>query len=343
MKMTTYPEFDRSTEATTVATALSSEIRGRNFIITGVSANGIGGATARALASQSPKLLVLTGRSEERVKPVMLEIHSKCSNVLCRFLELDLASQSSVRKAAAEVNSYDENINVLINNAGIAQLPERTLNETGIEMHFATNHIGHFLFTNLIKPKLLAAAKSASPAVSSRVINVASIAHVFGPVRFSDINFDKPKEEIPQDEWPDYELTKAWGRIDERYIPMSAYAQSKTANILFTVALNRRLQSQGIQSLAVNPGIVRTDGQRYASSEFRHSMEQALAGKWQTLEQSASPTLVAALDPAIKLEGSNVYMSECQFAVAKSYATNRAKAEELWSLSEHLLREKSGL
>ena len=338
--MTTYPNFDRSTEAQTVAASFSSQVRNRNFIITGVSANGIGGATAKALASQSPGLLVLTGRSEEKVTPVISDIRSQYANVICRFLELDLASEPSVRKAAAEVNSYDENVDVLINNAGIAQLPERTLNDAGVEMHFATNHIGHFLFTNLIMPKLIAAARLTPIPTSTRIVNVASIAHLYGPVRFSDINFDKPKEEIPQDEWPNYELAADWGPIEGRYIPMAAYAQSKSANILFTVALNQRLQPQSIQSLAINPGIVRTDSLRYTSSDFRSSIEKVLAGKWQTLEQGASTTLVAALDPAIKVEDTRMYLNECNFADANPWASDGANAEKLWSLSERLVGEK---
>ena len=142
--------------------------RANVFLITGVSEAGIGGAIAKALASGNPKLLVLTGSSETRVKPVISDINKPYPTVQCQFLSLDLASESSVRKAAAEVNTYSVNIDVLINNAGTAQVPERKLNDAGIEMHSATNHIGHFLFTNLIMPKLEAAAKGTEAAGSVR-------------------------------------------------------------------------------------------------------------------------------------------------------------------------------
>ena len=335
--MTSHAEFDRSTEAATVVSAFPSEVKGRVFLITGVSTNGIGGATAKALASQSPRLLVLTGRSEERVKPVISDIQSRYTHVQCRFLKLDLASESSVREAASEVNSYDENVDVQINNAGVAQLPERTLNGAGIEMHFAINHIGHFLLTNLIMPKLLAAAISTATPDSIRIVNVASMTHLFGPVRFSDINFNKSKEALPEDEWPDYDFTNAWDPTDRPYNSMAAYAQSKTANILFTMALNQKLQSKGIQALAVHPGIVQTDILRYTSSQFRENTEKMLAGKLQTVEQGASTTLVAALDSGIKARATRVYLGECQFEDAQAWATNETTAGKLWALSERLL------
>ncbi len=336
--MTSHPGFDRTTNASRVAASFGSSIRGRVFLITGVSANGIGGATAKALATESPKLLILTGRSPNRVEPVISEIQSSYPNVPCRFLKLDLASQSSVRKAAAEVATYDDNIDTLINNAGVANLPERTFSEQGVELNFATNHLGHFLFTNLLIPKLAAAAKSSKPG-SVRVINLASSAHRYGPVRFSDINFDKPKDALPEKEQPNYELLSQWGPIDKAYIFMAAYAQSKTANILFTTSCNQNQRFRGIPSFAVNPGVVNTDVLRHLSPEVRRAAEQRLANLWQTLEQGASTTLVAALDPALKVEDGRSYLSNCQLTEAEAWATDVSAAEKLWAMSEEMIGE----
>lgn len=89
---------------------------------------------------------------------------------------------------------------MLINNAGVMAIPDLTLSEDGIEMSFATNHIGHFLFTNLIIGKLIAASKS-SP-TPTRIVNLTSFGHQFSPIRFSDINFTKKASELPEEERP---------------------------------------------------------------------------------------------------------------------------------------------
>jgi len=280
----------------------------------------------------------LTGRSPDRVEPVISEIQSSYPNVACRFLKLDLASQSSVRSAAAEVAAYDENIDTLINNAGVANLPERTFSEEGVELNFATNHLGHFLFTNLLIPKLAAAAKSAKPG-SVRVINVASSAHRYGPVRFSDINFDKPRESLPEKEWPNYKLLSQWGPIDKPYLYMAAYAQSKTANILFTTSCNQNPRFRGIPSFAVDPGLVNTDVLRHLSPEARKAFGQRVANLWQTLEQGASTTLVAALDPALRVEDGKAYLANCQLKDAEAWATDVSAAEKLWAMSEEMVGE----
>jgi len=342
--MATHSEFDHTTSAFKVATAFPLSIKGRVFLITGVSLGGIGGATAKALASQSPKLLILTGRTNEKVDAVISEIQSAFPKVACRFLQLDLSSQSSVRKAASEVLAYEELIDVLINNAGVATVIERTLSEDGIEVQFATNHVGHFLFTNLIMPKLITAAK-ASSTDSVRIINLSSNGHRYSPVRFSDINWEKTKDEIPADEWPDYEFLKARVTVptSQPYIPMAAYGASKTANILFTVSLDQRLKSLGIRSLAVHPGVINTELMRHMSQEDAEATLKRLADSWKTLEQGASTTLVAALDPGLLCTGEKVYMSDCQFADAKAWASDLNMAEKLWAMSEDLVGEKFGV
>ena len=338
--MATHLEFDATTDASAVAAAFPSSVEGRVFLITGVSMGGIGGATARALASQSPEVLILTGRTKEKVEAVISDIHARFPKVVCRFLQLDLSSQSSVRNAASEVLNFKENVDVLINNAAVATLAERTLSEDGIEVQFATNHIGHFLFTNLIMPKLAAAAKVSSPK-SVRVINLASNGHRYSPMRFSDINWEKIQEEIPEDEWLDYDFLKARVTFStaQPYIPMGAYGASKTANILFTVSLDQRLKPLGIRSFAIHPGVINTELMRHMSREDAEATLKRLANMWKTLEQGASTTLVAALDPGLGVIDQEVYMSDCQFADAKAWATNPFMAEKLWSMSEEMVME----
>ena len=340
--MTNYLEFDATTDAFAVAAAFPSSIEGRVFLITGASLGGIGGATAKALASQSPKVLILTGRTKEKVDAVIADIHADFPKAVCRFLQLDLSSQFSVRKASREVLAYKDNIDVLINNAGVAAIAERTLSEDGIEMQFATNHIGHFLFTNLIMPKLAAAAKASSPG-SVRVVNVASNGHRYSPVRFSDINWEKAQNEIPKEEWLDYDFLKARVSVPtaQPYIPMAAYGVSKTANILFAVSLDQKLEPLGIRSLAPHPGVIRTEIFRHLSREDGdETLKRLTNSPWKTLEQGSSSTLVAALDPGLAAARQGVYMQHCQFAEAKAWATDPLMAERLWKMSEEMVQEK---
>ena len=222
-------------------------------LITGVSPRGLGEATAYAIASQHPRLLIITYRSKGMVDKVVTELTTKFPTVSVQILALNLSSLRSIRSAAEELDSLTKHIDVLINNAGIMSVQERTLNEHGIETHFATNHIGHFLFTNLIMSKLLAAAQRA-PAGATRVVNLSGGWHQFGPVRFDDINFDgKP---IPPEQEPNRSYLAQFQIPTEgrNYIPEVAYAQSKTANILFSVYLTRHLNQHGILSFSLNPG-----------------------------------------------------------------------------------------
>lgn len=165
---------------------------------------------------------------------------------------MDLSSQASVRSAARAIASLTKRLDILINNAGIS-VAHRELSPEGIEISFATNHVGHFLLTTLLTPLLIP---------GGRVVNVSSSAHRISPMRFSDINFDNdvkgprqgqitvPKEERPHPKNPAWTMAKS----DDGFPGMVAYGVSKTANILFTVELKRRLASRGVDSFALHPG-----------------------------------------------------------------------------------------
>lgn len=153
-------------------------------LITGVSPGGLGHETARAIALHSPKLLILAGRSASKVDAAQSSIQKATHGTPLRALIVDLSSLSSVRKAAAEVHSWADvpAIDVVINNAGIMATPF-ALTGDGIESQFHANHIGHFLLTQLLMPKILAAGPGA------RVVNLSSNAYKMGGVHWDDINF----------------------------------------------------------------------------------------------------------------------------------------------------------
>lgn len=146
------------------------------------------------------------------------------------FLQLDLASLESIREFSKKFHELESKLHILINNAGVMAIP-KALTKDGFEMQIGVNHLGHFLLTNL----LLDMIKKSAPA---RIINVSSQAHIMGGIKKEDFNSEKS------------------------YSKWRVYGQSKTANILFTRELARRLEKDGITANSLHPGAVNTELQR---------------------------------------------------------------------------------
>jgi NAD(P)-dependent dehydrogenase (short-subunit alcohol dehydrogenase family) len=183
-------QFNAQTTAEEVCEAFPSQIKGKTFLITGTSANGLGARLATTLAKYSPAQLILVSRSKSKVDPVVDEIKSANSNVSVKFVQCELSDQDNVRSAAEKILSDAEisKIDVVVNNAGLMAILEYQVDKQGNEMQFSANHIGHFLITNLIMPKILAAGAGA------RIINLTSLGHRIGPFRFNDPRFSGGKE-----------------------------------------------------------------------------------------------------------------------------------------------------
>ncbi|KAJ7142309.1 hypothetical protein C8R44DRAFT_923836 [Mycena epipterygia] len=199
------PTFSFSTTADEVATTFAAEIQGKN----GTSLGGIGFEAARVIAKYA-NLVIITGYNFER-------------------LVLDLSSLAAVRKAAAEVNAYPEPIHVLINNAA-ASFGEFKLTVDKLENQMATDHIGPFLFTKLIAPKILA---TGTASYVPRVVFVASIGHSFG----TGVNFDTIAH-------PD----------SANYTDTDAYSQAKSANVLTAIEISKRSKGR-INGYSLHPGV----------------------------------------------------------------------------------------
>lgn len=315
-------QFGHSTTVEEAAERFSDQINGKIVLVTGVSPNGIGLETARGIALHSPSLLILAARSPSKLSEADAIIKAAAPNVKTRLLQLDLSSFRTVRAAAEEVNSWAEPIDVLINNAGVMACPF-ALSEDGIETQFATNHIGTFLFTNLIMKNILASGKGA------RIVNVSSRGHRYGPVRFEDWNFGNGKD----------------------YDPTLAYGQSKTANILFSVSLAEKLKAKGLVAFSLHPGAIWTNLGRHIPTEAwkargildeNGNVQNTAEWTFKTLSQGASTTVVAAFDPTI-VQNSGAYLVDCQVShddVAMPYAFDKYNAEKLWKLSEDLVGQK---
>jgi NAD(P)-dependent dehydrogenase (short-subunit alcohol dehydrogenase family) len=246
-----------------------------------------------------------------------------------------LASLQSVRDGAAKINNLVDRIDILINNAAVVVV-ERQFTKEGIEMQFGTTYIGPFLLTNLLMSKILAAAQKAPIKGSTRIINLTSAGHVISPIRFSDHNFQKPLEDLPEEERPPKHTGVYGFAPGETYLPFVAYGQSKTANVLFAYYLNQQLGAQGIRSLATHPGTIWTELSRNLD-EKHLGMIKNTSTFWKDLDQGSSTTLVAALDPKLGESNEVIYLSDCQAEQPAPHANDRVAAERLWTLSEQLV------
>ncbi|RYP46225.1 hypothetical protein DL768_007544 [Monosporascus sp. mg162] len=329
-----HANFHALTSSEEVIDHFASQVKGRTFVITGAGAQSIGGYTALALAKAGPAHLVLVSRNPVTIQPVLDEIKAIAPNVKATFVRCDLSDQDSVRDAASRILEAAPAIDVLINNAGVMAIKEYTVDKRGNEMQLSANHIGHFLLTNLLAPALFSAAVTAA-AGEARVVNLTSAGHRMSPFWFDDYNFSGGK----------------------KYHPFTAYGQSKTANILFSVGLTARLRARGVTSTAVHPGAVwgsrLGDHIEAAFGGFEAIMadiaEVALRNtgrEWtddtlemKTLSQGSSTTLVAALDPELPAR-SPAYLANCQITEPFEYALDPGNAEKLWELSEQLVGQK---
>ncbi|KAJ7159667.1 hypothetical protein C8R46DRAFT_1224244 [Mycena filopes] len=302
--MTSLPTFSFTTTAEEVATVLADEIKGKNVLITGTSLNGIGFETARVIAKHA-NLVVITGYDDERLKLSEAAIRKEIPHANIRRLVLNLSSLASVRKAAEEFNASPEPLHVLINNAA-APFGDFTLTENGLETQFAVDHVGPFLFTKLLAPKLLAAR---TPTYTPRVAFVSSAGHAHG----KGIDFD----DIVAPDATKYENTKH-------------YFQAKSANILTTIGLSKRSKG-AINAYSPTPGAVKTEG---LHKEDNKSLLLA------TLQQGAATSVTAAFDPRLN-DKPGAYLSDSTVANKEiaPHSSDPAIAERLWNVTEKIIGE----
>ncbi|MCU1394032.1 MAG: short-chain dehydrogenase [Ilumatobacteraceae bacterium] len=282
-------------------------------VVTGAS-TGLGLETSRALAAVGAHV-VLAVRDAAKGEAALATIREQLPDASVEFGVLDLASLASIREFAGATLGAHPRIGLLVNNAGVMYTPFGHTAD-GFELQFGTNHLGHFLLTNLLMPALLAAAPA-------RIVNLSSGGH-----QGSDIIWDDPN----------------YGHRE--YDKFEAYGQSKTANILFTVELDARLADRGIRSYAVHPGMIATELGRYMTRDdmraLRDRAKQAPAGglpAYKSIPAGAATTVGAATAPELDGVG-GVYHADCQLAPPNPWALDRASASRLWAISEDLVGQR---
>src|SRR5580704_11530217 len=240
--------------------------RGKLAVVTGAN-SGIGWNTALELARAGAEV-ILTARTKAKGQDAVDRIRRQLPQAKVRFELLDLASLRSVRAFAAKINNSEAKLDLLVNNAGVMRIPQRQVTEDGCEMQFGTNYFGPFALTVLLLPAL-------QRAPSPRVTTVSSGAANMG---LKKINFDDLQ----------------WGRS---YGPWKAYCQSKLADLLLMLELDRRSRATGIALLsnAAHPGYARTNLQTSGPERQTSLIERAVASVMShDAAQGALPTLRAA-------------------------------------------------
>lgn len=293
------------------------DLGGKVALITGGS-SGLGQETARAFAEKGAHV-ILTARDVPKGEAVAAAIRSSTGNDRVEVEELELGSLAKIRDFAQRLLGRHDTLHILVNNAGVMACPFAKTAD-GFELQLGSNHLGHFLMTCLLAPALRKGAPS-------RVVSVSSRGHHLSPVDFDDLHFERR----PYHKW-------------------QSYGQSKTANILFAVELDRRLRDQGVRANALHPGAILTElGRHLQPEDIEFLRARAPAGQtlhFKTVEAGAATSAFAATAPELEGRG-GLYLEDCHVAAVndapdaldgvKSYAIDAANARRLWQLSEALV------
>jgi NAD(P)-dependent dehydrogenase (short-subunit alcohol dehydrogenase family) len=278
------------------------DLSGKTALVTGASA-GLGVETIRALRSAGARV-VGAARDLDKARTALAGIDG------VELVQLDLADLTAVRRAAAEVHERYDGIDLLINNAGV-MAPPLGRTAQGFELQLGTNHLGHFVLTNALTPLLRP---------GGRVVNLSSRGHLRSGMRWDDPHF---RDESTYDKWV-------------------AYGQSKTANVLFTVELEKRLGPMGIHAFALHPGVIMTELSRHLTVDDTATLQTRLANVvLKTVPQGAATSLYAAVSPELDGRG-GLYLEDCHVADVTPgdgsagyapYAVDPAEAARLWEWS----------
>ncbi len=278
------------------------DLRGKNVLVTGVG-SGLGLESARVLSMRGARILGLA-RSREKAADALREIGAgRPENG--EPLACELSEPASVRACVEAVRALDIKVDVMLLNAGIMALPERTLKH-GQELQFLTNHIGHFILVTGLLERL---------SETGRVVVVSSSAHQAAPrggIQFEDLSFANG------------------------YSGWRAYGQSKLANLLFSRALSKRFEGTTKTANALHPGVIATNLGRYMNPVVRVLSPIASAVAMKSVPQGAATQCYLAAHPSVA-RSSGGYYADSNVATCSRYGRDDAMAERLWAVSESIV------
>ncbi len=271
----------------------------KTALITGATA-GIGKVTARALAKQNYQV-VIVGRNKEKAEQCVEEIKKESANPHIEYLLGDLSVMNDARRIGKEFNDKYEHLHLLINNAG-GVYQQRELTEEGFEKTLTTNHLSHFIITNILLDKI----KNSAPA---RIVNVSSMSHYEGRWNPEDIHLAK------------------------KYFVMWAYGNSKLYNVLFTKYLAEQLKNSNITVNSLHPGVVKTQiGNKNTKWWGGFAWKLFTVFKGISEEEGAKTTLYLATSPEVE-NITGKYFDKCKEKEPSKIANDSKAAEELWKMS----------
>ncbi|HXN59501.1 MAG TPA: SDR family oxidoreductase, partial [Acidimicrobiales bacterium] len=281
-------------------------MQGKTVVVTGGN-SGIGFETAAALAAMGARVLV-TARNADKGRAAVAAIGQRAGGGgQVQLVVFDLSDLDSVRRGAAEVLEQAPRLDVLINNAGLV-LTERAQTVDGFEATFAINHLGPFLFTNLLLDRIRESAPS-------RIVNVASTAH------------SAARKGIPFDDL----------QSERRYRGMRVYGQSKLANMLFTIELARRLQGGDVTANSLHPGTVRTGYGADGDARGLLAIGIKIAAPFFLSPAKGARTSVYLASSPEVAGVSGEYFVKCKPRRPRKQAQNADAARRLWQVSEQLV------
>ena len=305
-----------------VKTVTVSDLSGKLAVITG-SNSGLGLGLAKRLSAAGADVIMAI-RNRAKGEAAADEIRATVPDAKLTIKSLDLASLASVAALGEELNAEGRPIDILLNNAGIMQPPERETTAEGFELQLGCNHLGHFALTGHLLPLLRAAH-------GARVTSLSSSAQRLGGIKFDDLQFEK------------------------RYNATQAYAQSKSANLMFALELDRRSRQSGwgIVSNSAHPGLCKTNLQFSGPSQGKESptllerfyrvSRQAAPFMWQSIDEGILPALYGATSPDAKggafygprgiLELAGGGVTDAKILARSS---DEADCRKLWEISEQL-------
>jgi len=278
-------------------------LNNKTVVISGAT-NGIGKAAAIELSRENPKLL-FTYRNQRLADELLAEIKDISPSTQVQSVYCDFSDQDSIKKCTNKINDLCANIDVLINNAGVVNTSYHETDE-GIENTFAVNHLGYFLFTNLLLQKLKGDDET-------RIVNVSSAAHSF----------------VKEMQWEDINFKNNFGQ------GLKPYGQSKLANLLFTRYLSIKLSTENISVNAIHPGGVNTSLGSQNKAWYSKPLRLILRPFFRSPLKGAESIIYLATKQDDGVTGE--YFVDSKIHKSSSYSKNLEEAHKLWSLSEELV------